>query len=71
MRKRKTDSVDLPTTEQIEGELVRLRYKSRYSRTLRSTIAILIVVAAADIRQLHVAHPGGRSDRHQREERQV
>ena len=46
MRKRKTDSVDLPTTEQIEGELVRLRYKSRYSRTLRSTIAILIVVAA-------------------------
>ena len=46
MRKRKTDSVDLPTTEQIEGELVSLRYKSRYSRTLRSTIAILIVVAA-------------------------
>ena len=46
MRKRKTDSVDLPTTEQIEGELVRLRYKSRYSRPLRSTIAILIVVAA-------------------------
>ena len=46
MRKRKTDSFDLPTTEQIEGELVRLRYKSRYSRTLRSTIAILIVVAA-------------------------
>ena len=46
MRKRKTDSVDLPTTEQIEGELVRLRYKSRYSRTLRSTFAILIVVAA-------------------------
>ena len=40
-------AVDLPTTEQLEKERKRLRYKRRYSRTLRSTVAILIVVAAA------------------------
>lgn len=37
---------DLPTIEQIEKERARLRYKKRYSRTLKSTIAILLVVSA-------------------------
>ena len=36
----------LPTTEQLEAERRRLRYKRRYNRTLRSTVAILIVAAA-------------------------
>lgn len=38
--------VCLPTTEQLEGELKRVRYKSRYRSVLRSTIYSLITVAA-------------------------
>ena len=49
MKSAKEASVELPTTEQIEKERARLRHKSRYSRTLRSTIAILVVVAAAAV----------------------
>ena len=44
--KEKAGTVDLPTADQIERERSRLRYKKRYNRTLRSTIAILVVVAA-------------------------
>lgn len=46
MKKSRTGPVDIPTTEQIEHERARLRYQKRYSRTLKSTVAILIVVAA-------------------------
>ena len=49
MKRNKNKPVDLPTTEQIEQERSRLRYQRRYSRTLKSTVAILIVVAAAAI----------------------
>lgn len=35
-----------PTTEQLEAELKRVRYKSRYRSVLRSTIYSLITVAA-------------------------
>lgn len=35
-----------PTTEQLESELKRVRYKSRYRSVLRSTIYSLITVAA-------------------------
>ncbi len=41
--------VHLPTMEEIERERARLRYKSKYSRTMRSTVAILVVVAAAAV----------------------
>lgn len=44
--KKHTTAADLPTTEQIARERSRLRYKRRYGRTLRSTAAILLVVAA-------------------------
>ena len=44
--KTKDAVVDLPTLEQVEKERERLKYKNRYNRTLRSTIAILVVVAA-------------------------
>lgn len=37
---------DLPTIQQLEAERSRLRSKNRYNRTLRSTVAILVVVAA-------------------------
>ena len=49
MKSAKEAFVELPTTEQIEKERARLRHKSRYSRTLRSTIAILVVVAAVAV----------------------
>ena len=49
MKKRRNKPIDLPTTEQIEQERNRLRYQRRYSRTLKSTVAILIVVAAAAV----------------------
>lgn len=35
-----------PTTDQLEAEVKRLKYRSRYRRVLRSTIYTLIVVAA-------------------------
>ena len=41
-----TKEISLPTAEQLDMERRRLRYKRRYNRTLRSTVAILIVVAA-------------------------
>lgn len=44
--KKETAAVELPTAEQIERERSRLRYKKKYNKTLRSTIAILVVVAA-------------------------
>ncbi len=45
MKKRKK-VLDMPTPEQIEQERKRLRYQRRYGKTLKSTIAILVVVAA-------------------------
>lgn len=48
MRKQKK-VINLPTTKQIEQERNRLRYRRRYSRTLKSTVAILVVVAAAAV----------------------
>lgn len=47
MRKGKGQTpVDLPTLEQVQNEQKRLRYKGRYRSTLKSTVAVLIVVAA-------------------------
>lgn len=46
MKKKEARSVQLPTIEQVEAERNRLRYKRRYNRTLKSTISILVVVAA-------------------------
>lgn len=42
-------TLDLPRSEQIEKELSRERYKLRFLRTLRSTVFMLITVAAAAI----------------------
>lgn len=42
----KRKKIALPTTEQIEQERERLRHKKQYNQTLRSTVAILLVVAA-------------------------
>lgn len=42
----KTQQNRVPTLAQLRAELERERYKGRYGRTLRSTVYILIVVAA-------------------------
>lgn len=49
MRRQSSGSVEIPTLVQIEQERARLRYKKRYNRTLKSTIAVLVVVAAAAV----------------------
>lgn len=38
-----------PTIQQLEAELQRESYRMRYKRMLRSTVAILVVVAAAAV----------------------
>lgn len=48
MRKRKRN-IEVPELEQIETELNRMKYKSRYRSVLRSTVYTLIVVAAVAI----------------------
>ena len=45
-REKRNGEVALPTMEQIQNERKRLRYQGRYRRTLKSTIAVLVVVAA-------------------------
>ena len=49
MKTTRKASIELPTTEQIESVRQRLRYRNRYNRTLKSTIAVLVVVAAAAV----------------------
>lgn len=46
MKQKTAGKVSVPTLRQLEAERNRLRYKARYSRTLKSTIAALVVVAA-------------------------
>ncbi len=49
MRRKGHIPVEIPTLEQIQKERERLRYQKRYSTTLKSTIAILLVVIALAI----------------------
>ena len=39
----------LPTVEQLQAELGRVKYKKRYKRVLRSTVFTLVVVAAVAV----------------------
>lgn len=41
--------IQIPTSEELEKELEREHYKTKYQRTLRSTIFILITAAAAAV----------------------
>lgn len=41
--------VELPTPEQVAAERARLRYRRRYHSTLRGTLSVLVVAAAAAI----------------------
>ncbi len=49
MRKSRSSVPEIPTFEQISAERERMKYKSRYSKTFRSTVAVLVVVAAAAV----------------------
>lgn len=49
MKKKKLKALGLPTAAQLETELKRERYRRRYAGTLRSTVYILITVAAAAV----------------------
>ena len=40
---------DIPTAQQLESELKRIRYKKSYRKTLYNTVASLIVVAAVAV----------------------
>lgn len=42
-------SFDIPDVEQLQAELNRLRHRQRYFRTLRSTVFMLVVVAAVAV----------------------
>lgn len=44
-----TDTIDRPDVVQLEKELEHERHKRKYNRTLRSTVGILTVVAAAAV----------------------
>lgn len=46
MKQSRRKQIDIPSQEQIEAELNRIKYRSRYNRLLRSTIYALLVVAA-------------------------
>lgn len=49
MRDKKVSIQNRPTTQQLEAELQRIRYNSRYGSILRSTVYTLIIVAAIAI----------------------
>lgn len=44
-----TQSVSLPTTQELEKELARVRYRKGFRLSLRNTIFLLIVVAAISV----------------------
>lgn len=46
MEEKRQKTVEIPTLAQLEGEVKRLRYRSRYRSVLRSTFYTLVVVAA-------------------------
>lgn len=49
MKKKVRLSVNIPTVEEVENEKKRLRHRANYRKTLRGTIAVLIVVAAVSV----------------------
>jgi len=46
---KKGKKVEIPSMEEIEEARNSFRYRKRYSQTLRSTVAVLIVVAAVSV----------------------
>ena len=49
MKSKKSVPETMPTLDQLEGELRRVKYRGRFGRLLRSTIGTLVVVAAISV----------------------
>lgn len=49
MKRKQPKTLEVPTTEELESELKRVRYRRRYQSVLRSTIYTLITVAACAV----------------------
>lgn len=49
MNKKKQIPDQLPSSEQLENELIRVRYAERYRKLLKNTIYALLVVAAVSV----------------------
>lgn len=49
MKQKQPKTLEVPTTEELESELKRVRYQRRYRSVLRSTIYTLITVAACAV----------------------
>ena len=49
MKSKKSVPEMMPTLDQLEGELRRVKYRGRFGRVLRSTIGTLVVVAAISV----------------------
>lgn len=49
MKRKQPKTLEVPTTEELESELKRVRYRRRYHSVLRSTIYTLITVAACAV----------------------
>ena len=47
--KNKIEIQELPSSEQLETELIRVRYKERYKKLLKNTVYSLLVVAAISV----------------------
>ncbi len=47
MKQKTRPAVSIPTIEETERELIRIKYKKRYLRVFRNTIFALVIVAAA------------------------
>ncbi len=43
------NKIDIPNSKQLEAELERVKYVNRYGRVLRSTVYVLIIVAAVAV----------------------
>jgi signal peptidase I len=43
------NKIDLPNSKQLEAELERVKYVNRYGRVFRSTVYVLIIVAAVAV----------------------
>lgn len=49
MRQKNEVQLEIPSSEQLENELIRVRYSERYRKLLKNTVYSLLVVAAISI----------------------
>lgn len=49
MRKHNEQPMEIPSSEQLENELIRVRYSERYRKLLKNTVYALLVVAAVSV----------------------